>query len=274
MKKGLSLGQRLELPPHSFQSRTEMLLQFVPWQSADHVLEIGCGAAYSSYCLAPHVATWIAVDLAADLIKRLPSVSGENLSFLAADVTNREFASQHSNRFSKVVSCDTLEHIRNYQEFFATIGTVLASTGRAFVTFPNELARKHGVTSFRRREDLEKAIAMAGLAIEEMYEVRSRRVVRWTKSLGVLLPGLVLKRARLVMRRWKAREEAKPQVFDDTCFGHLSEMADMPRRALNLYMESLVMFTKVFAPRFFVREAVDDIRDRRLWLVLKRTNAG
>jgi hypothetical protein len=113
-----------------------------------------------------------------------------------------------------------------------------------------------------------------GLELERLETIHSHWSVRFLKWAGVLLPGRVYRalRRRPSGASAKPAEDsghAEPQVFDETCFSRLTRLRGWKKLLLNSYMETLVLLAKIPTRRFYRAAPVEDIRDRRLWLVVR-----
>lgn len=274
MRRGLSFWRRITLPPHSFPSRTELIRENVPFRSDDVVLEIGVGPGYNAYRLAPFVASWVGVDIAADLVRILPPAPAGDVRFIVGDATSPEFAREHAGRYSKIVSADALQGIPDHLGFFRTVGTALASGGRAYVTFPNDSTAGRTATAFRTRQALQGALASAGLEAVSVRTARAHPIVRAAKRYGVGTPSRLVRRMRTLGRPNRTDRSRDAARFDETFFHQIQTMGALPRCGVNLYMELLVAACKIFTARFFAVQDDPSIDPSRLWLELARPSSA
>jgi SAM-dependent methyltransferase len=241
-------------PPTSFPFRDLLVLEQLPLGPSDTVCEIGVGSGGTTARLAKICREVTGFEISRGAIEALRYLERryDNLRFVVGDITVAEEVRPFAGSFTRVIACDTLEHVKNPQAFFAGVYDLLSAGGEFLVTFPNEPADKmHGITRFDRAGDLEAIVAAAGLIHCQIGNaVLSTGPSRVADALG----WGPLKVARRVLRRgsYKKKDagEAAPQTFDQTHFmknmGHYRKIAPF----LNLYWYGVLKLMDVRGPAF------------------------
>jgi len=117
-------------------------LKFI--SSDDLVLDIACGTGYGSYLLAKKGAKKvIGVDISKDAVNYAKTrYKSNNLKFLVGDATNMPI---NSSEIDVLVSFETIEHLKNPDEFLMECKRVLKDSGTLVLSTPNKYAslKKH-----------------------------------------------------------------------------------------------------------------------------------
>jgi SAM-dependent methyltransferase len=126
------------IEPSFFETYWEVLGRFTPERA--RVLEIGAGAAQTSWQLAAGGATAVAMDLSHLFLLRGRSIrrpEDRQPHLVAGDGTKLPFA---SNRFDVVCLHDVIEHIAEQDTLWAEVARVLKGGGHVIVISPNMLS--------------------------------------------------------------------------------------------------------------------------------------
>jgi SAM-dependent methyltransferase len=138
------LSQIIRLPVigHVYRHRFQMALDLFP-DTADNVLEIGYGAGFLAYVIAPRVTEYHGIDIHnnPDVVKTLMEKYGlKNARFINGDA--RELASISDKSYDLVMSVSCLEHIAEHGLVQGQIYRVLKPGGFAIYGLPT----KHIIT--------------------------------------------------------------------------------------------------------------------------------
>jgi ubiquinone/menaquinone biosynthesis C-methylase UbiE len=124
------------------------------WAKGKRVLDIACGEGYGSALLARHAAHVTGVDVSQDAVdhaKRAYAALG-NARFLKGSCTAIPLAGQSVDL---AISFETLEHIREQEEFLAELDRVLAPGGVLLISCPNKAEytdKRHTENEFHVKE--------------------------------------------------------------------------------------------------------------------------
>ena len=100
----------------------------------DLVLDIACGSGYGSKLIAEHCKTVVGVDVNSDVIdSNKTNYYVNNLSFLVGDALKLKF---DDNVFDKIVSMETIEHIRDDFKYLCEMYRILKPQGLFIVSTP------------------------------------------------------------------------------------------------------------------------------------------
>ncbi len=107
------------------------------WCKNMRVLDAACGEGYGAALLADSAMSVEGVDISANAISHAEQRYGnrDGLEFQAADCTALPFA---ANEFDRVVSFETLEHLRAQDELLAEFKRVLKPDGCLILSSPNK----------------------------------------------------------------------------------------------------------------------------------------
>jgi len=189
------------------------------------------------------------------------------MDFCAPDATARL-----PQRYSLIISGDTVEHVADPATFFANVYRALAPGGQCFITFPNEHpTRAHGITCFSNRRDLQDVLHAAGFAREDIRidTVRLKRGPACLLHLGWQMPR------RFGKRFWKCwQDRPAPQTFEHTQFfraaarlGHLAPL-------INSYCWTLMKLAASANPVHEIRPAPEIIWDRSILVRASKPGTG
>jgi SAM-dependent methyltransferase len=190
------------------------------------------------------------VDISGAAIARLAGLAERcaNLQLVEADVTVPARLEGLERRFSRVVSCDTLEHVAAPTAFFQSVRRLLAPGGLFLVTFPNEPPETmHGVTRFEGVRDLSVALAEAGLLEHRIGVVRLASSAR---TVANLLGWTPLRLARRILRR--GGHDERPQTFEGTWFWRRTARWQRVAPLVNLYWYAVLRLMAARPPVFTV----------------------
>jgi SAM-dependent methyltransferase len=116
---------------HRFGPSLPVLLQLASSTPQDQALDIATGTGNTAITLAPHVASIIGVDMAANMLaegqKRANQEQIGNVSFEEANAEALPFSNEH---FDLVVSRHAPHHFRNALVFLREVARVLRPNGR------------------------------------------------------------------------------------------------------------------------------------------------
>ena len=239
-------------PPTSFPFRDLLVLEQLSLTGSDNVCEIGVGSGGTSARLAKICASVTGLEISAETISELRYLERRfsNLRFVVADVTTPEELRPYEGSFTRVIACDTLEHVANPPAFFSAIYRLLGPGGEFLVTFPNEPKDKmHGVTRFDHPRDLEALVRGAGLI---HWKVGNAMMTERAAKLAELLGWAPLKVARTVLRRgsYKQRDAKAPQTFEQTHFMKNMKTYKKVAPIMNLYWYAVLKLMDAGGPAF------------------------
>lgn len=116
-----------------------------PFCAGQQVLDAACGEGYGAALLARGASEVAGVDLSAAAIAHAQQRYGaaQNLEFHEANCTSLPFA---DNRFDRIVSFETLEHLEPQDEMLAEFRRVLKTDGLLLISSPDKAiyTDKHG----------------------------------------------------------------------------------------------------------------------------------
>lgn len=101
----------------------------------DVVLDIACGTGFGTSILSKKAKSVLGVDIENDLIKRCEKSFGTlpNVQFLSGDIQKLNLS---SNKFDKIVSLHTMEHIKNDGAFLDILNRLLKDDGTLILEVP------------------------------------------------------------------------------------------------------------------------------------------
>lgn len=105
-----------------------------------NVLDIACGEGYGSAYLSEFSTHIRGVDVSVSAIKNAKSRYGnkyKNLAYTASDALL--FLSNNKESFETIISFETIEHIKKYEEFLFLIKKNLKKSGTFILSTPNKL---------------------------------------------------------------------------------------------------------------------------------------
>ncbi len=241
-------------PPTSFPFRDLLVLEQLTLGPRDTVCEIGVGSGGTTARLAKICAQVTGFEISGGTIAELRYLEDRfsNLRFVVGDITVPEQVRPFEGAFTRVIACDTLEHVRDPAAFFLGVERLLAPGGEYLVTFPNEpKAKMHGITRFDDPAGLEALASKAGLTA---CRIGNARLSGGAKRIADALGWGPLKLARKVLRRgsYKRAEagDAAPQTFDQTHF--MKNMGTYRKfaPAVNLYWYGVLKLMDLQGPAF------------------------
>ena len=157
--------------------RYKFALKFI--QKNNKVLDTACGDGYGSKLLIDTEADEVwGGDINQQAIEAAKNkYSAENLHFRVMDVTDIPF---DDNYFDRVVSFETIEHIKNYQSFIKEIKRVLKPSGKLIISTPDrQITKKLNIDNpFHLREFAKKEMADLMQAHFKQVEFYGQRPVK------------------------------------------------------------------------------------------------
>jgi len=244
-------------PPTSFPFRDLIVLDQLPLTATDTVCEIGVGSGGTTARLAKICASVTGFEISSETVAALRYLEERlpNLRFVAGDITVPEQTRRFEGTFTRVIACDTLEHVTDPGAFFQAVYRLLSPGGEFLVTFPNEPVDKmHGITRFDEPKQIEALLSAAGFTGGRVGTcVMSRSASRVADALG----WGPLRLARKVLRRKTSANHGAeeggappPQTFDQTNFmknmGTYRKMAPL----INLYWYGVLKLMDARGPAF------------------------
>ncbi len=241
-------------PPTSFPFRDLLVLEQLSLGARDTVCEIGVGSGGTTARLAKLCAQVTGFEISGGTIAELRYLEDRfsNLRFVVGDITIPEQVRPFEGAFTRVIACDTLEHVSDPAAFFRGVERLLAPAGEYLVTFPNEpQAKMHGITRFDDSAGLEALAARAGLT---HCRIGNATLSGGANRIADALGWGPLKLARKVLRRGSYKRtdagDAAPQTFDQTHF--MKNMGTYRKfaPALNLYWYGVLKLMDLQGPAF------------------------
>jgi SAM-dependent methyltransferase len=159
-------------------------------------------------------------------------------------------------RFDRLVSCDTLEHVRDADAYFRGLAQLMAPGGRFLVTFPNEPKnRMHGITRFDSPEQLAACVKRAGFVDVRISTVKlTPDAERVAQTLGWKPLEMVRSFTRRAPKQADAAIGAPPQTFEQTSFFKRRALYKRIAPVVNLYWFGVLRAMERGGPSFEVDE--------------------
>src|SRR4051812_5791300 len=119
-------------PPTSFPFRDLLVLEHLSLGATDTVCEIGVGSGGTTARLAKICERVTGFEISSTTIDALRYLEGrhQNLHFVVGDITKPEQITPYEGSFSRVIACDTLEHVTDPEAFFAGVARLLRPDGQ------------------------------------------------------------------------------------------------------------------------------------------------
>jgi len=254
----------LAYPPTQFPFRDLLVLEQLPLAPADTICEVGVGSGGTTARLARMCAGVTGFEISKDTVEALRYLEDRhpNLRFVVADVTEKAALEPFAGKFTRLIACDTLEHVNDPAAFFRGVATLLSPGGAFLVTFPNEpLHKMHGVTRFETRDELVATVKAAGLTD---VRVGAARLAGGAAQVADVLGWKPVEVVRKVLRRGgkkangngaHAPAEAAPQTFDQTHFYRRMKTWRRLSPVINAYWFGVLKLMDARGPAFAVDEA-------------------
>jgi SAM-dependent methyltransferase len=247
-------------PPTSFPVRDLLVLEQLALGSSDTVCEIGIGSGATAARLALRCAHVTGFEISEGTVRALRYLERRhrNLTLVVADVTSPQSIRAYEGAFSRLVACDTLEHVADASAFFRAVAMLLAPGGEFLVTFPNEPKfRMHGVTRFDDAATLSGLLDSAGLSDHRIAAAKLTRASARVASALATFPIEVVRGLLRSRRDGTPRGAVTPQVFDETHF--YKQMTTWKRFSpiINAYWYAVLNLMLVYQP-CFVLDAFSD----------------
>lgn len=244
-------------PLQDFRIKDLLIYEQMRLNRNDEVMEIGVGSGFTAIGLSKKVKSVTGVDISLQTIERLEKMIEErgykNVTFLAGDATKLEFGKMFRERFNKIFSCDTLEHIADPLGFFLVIHLLLKVGGEAIIVFPNEdKDHAHGITQFSNLTEIKTLMDRAGF---ENYEIKNVRLNKFAATLKEIFVNMQVR----VFRRFRKKQSVdKPQTFEETWFFQSSYKFYKWAFLINLYWKILIKLISIKQPVFEYADINED----------------
>jgi SAM-dependent methyltransferase len=200
-------------PLHHFPIRDEIIHQYLPLRPDMDVLEIGPGAGFTTFHVAPRVRHLLVLDIAEANITHLKTALGvqPNLEFVSADVCEQGLSHKLGRQFDVIYAIEVLEFVPDPATALQNMAALLRRGGRLVLQFPNYSPPKNpGVTYFRTRAEFDRLMRDAGFEVWTLHSLRLRRYAQF-------LVDVLLERPLRVYRRLNHRtSNGRPLVYDET----------------------------------------------------------
>jgi len=249
---------------HGYDANDRVVVDILIPNPNDSILEIGLGTGACAKRIAPIIKLYFGIDIACHTIEALKQhINEPNVLFYCFDMCSQVVPLELRERFRKIISFDTLEHVKCPQRFFKNLALMLAPNGEAIVGFPNESPSKmHGVTSFGTLGDILNLLEDASLKVVKVY-----RVIKFFlfKNLKQWLWEPITKVGKIII----APRNYRAQCFDDTvAFRFITKPSKMGK-IINIYARFLIKIASV-RPIFHYIPIIEkgdlDILDRYILL--------
>jgi SAM-dependent methyltransferase len=253
-------------PPTSFPLRELLLFERLPVRPEGRICEIGVGTGHTLVALATLGAEVTGLEISRPVVDSLRPLADQyaNLSVFQADVTRDADVAPFLQRFSWVISSDTIEHVSDPAAFFRSLSRLLLPGGRFLVTFPNEPPdRMHGVTRFAHEDELSRLLEEAGLHAHQLGAARLRA---GPARIANLLGHTPLRQVRRLLRRCDgapAGQATLAQTFEETRFHRNAALWWRLSPAVNAYWYAVERLMTLGGPAFevdwgFARSSFED----------------
>jgi SAM-dependent methyltransferase len=239
-------------PPTSFPHRDLLVLERMRPSGEDEVCEVGVGTGGTAVRLSRLCRSVVGIDVSEPTISHLRYLERlhGNLRLVTADVTRPDQIAALSASFTKVVSCDTLEHVGDAEGYFRGVVSLLAPGGKLLVTFPNESPeRMHGVTRFDGPEQILALLSSAGAV---GCRIGSASLTPYAARLAERLGWGPLRAVKRVLRSLRHERPLSPQTFEETSFYRRRRLWQSLAPLVNLYWYFLLRGMSANGPAFGV----------------------
>jgi protein-L-isoaspartate O-methyltransferase len=269
-------------PPTSFPYRDLLVLEQLSFNSTDRVCEIGIGSGGTTARLAKRVGSITGFEISAPTVEALRYLEDRypNLRLVVSDVTQQAHLDGYSSLFSRLIACDTLEHVDTPSAFFHGVSSLLAPGGEFLVTFPNEPPeRMHGITRFEKQEDLAALVRQAGFSD---FRIGAAKL---SPKAGMIAEQLAWKPIKVVrallsavrnQRPASVSGKAPPQTFDETNFFKNIGMWQTISPVINAWWFGLLRIMEASGPVFEIDWDFkhQPFRDSQVIIVGKKSSAS
>ncbi|MEX2119555.1 MAG: class I SAM-dependent methyltransferase [Pirellulales bacterium] len=271
----LPARKQLAYFPHPLATvspRDLLLLELLEPSPDELALEVGTGSGSSLFRLAPLVRELHGADVSTAPVRRLARFAEKSrgpaarVRLFVHDFCTPGLAGSFADRYDLILSCDTLEHVRDPAAFLANVHDLLRPGGRAFITFPNEHPRRaHGITYFERRIQLERLLDEAGFARADVLlaSVRMNRVAERILNALWRVPRRLAK-AALAGWRGARGKPAAAQTFDETDFFNAADRLEFAAPLINAYSWAVMWLMHCARPVYQVDGLPDCIWDKQV----------
>jgi SAM-dependent methyltransferase len=253
-------------PLHDLPMRDEIIFQYLPLSSDVSVLEVGPGAGFTAFRLAPQVRYITLLDIASQTImqlrKKLASVP--NLKAICADACSPDLATTVGGPFDVVVSLDMFQFVGNPQGCLRNFASVLAPGGRLLLQWPNyPLQKTKAVTYIRSKRELQGMVESAGFTQWTVHALHLR-------PFASVLYREFHERPLTLYRRLRGHNGVDaPQNFDQTWTFQRGQKLERCKWILHLSWAGLI-FTMRLGGDCFQRDPLGEALDGNLLLLAQR----
>lgn len=149
-----------------------------PFIKKKTVLDIACGSGYGSFIMSKSATKVIGVDndkTSIDYAKE--KYRSSNIEYRVGDAVNIPLENES---IDTVVSFETIEHVKDYQQFLREIRRVLKPDGIVLISTPNELEFSEGNEFHQhefKREELRKLLTKQFKHVKLFYQATYKYVI-------------------------------------------------------------------------------------------------
>ena len=258
-RRKLAAGQKALSPLHDFPVRDEVLYQYLEWDPAQELLEIGPGSGYTAFWLSHQVRHMTLLDAAQQTVDNLREELSkkENLDFRCADAGSPDLPELLKRQFDAAYGLDVFEYIPDPRACIENLARCLKPGGQLLLSFPNT-TKGDGVTWFTTREEAAVLLRAAGFRRYEIFTIRLRPYAALVYQLLHELPLTLFRK----LRAGNAR--SNPQIYEATwAFQHRGRMSRY-KHLLHRYWDLLGWILRRRGEIFIPCRDSETILDRQL----------
>ena len=140
-----------------------------PLIKGNNVLDVACGSGYGSNLLAQTAKTIIGGDIEKETIEYCKEkYQRDNLKFEIMDIRNIPYP---DNSFDTIVSFETIEHIKEWEQFLKEIRRLVVKDGSLIISTPlGGPCGNHFHLSYFQREDFKKILTKYFKNVNIIYQ--------------------------------------------------------------------------------------------------------
>lgn len=265
----MRLLERAKLPLCDFPRFDRIILDSLHFDSSDIVAEIGVGTGTTAFEVSHRVKKLVGIDISSELIEVLQkSCPFDNLSFVEGDTCDEELAKRYCGVFTKLYSCETLEHVKDLNAFFHNISEMLQPRGLTAILFP--VWKRHGRTHFRSKKEIEEVLPDNLLEPIEILAVEFKILPRAFRLIAVEVPLRLVR----VMRNafYSEKQNSGQNQFHQTdCFKLIKKGKKQWHTLVNIYWVIVMFLEELLFSRTCTKKEVESTIGERI-LILARKN--